>query len=242
MATDHIVKAFDQDLKRVDAIIAEMGGLVEAQFAAAIEAMLKRDVERAEQIIVADERVDELERDLDRSVIKMIALRQPMADDLRMLIAALRIGGAIERIGDYARNIAKRTLALAQTPSMAPAQTVARLGQLVLEMLRNALDAYLTRDVAKAYDVRISDHDADVMYTSLFRELLTYMMEDPRNITSCTHLMFAAKNIERIGDHITTIAENVIYLVSGDVPENKRPKGGDGLNSIVSSLPKVDQR
>jgi phosphate transport system protein len=240
MTTDHIVKAFDQDLKRVDTIIAEMGGLVETQFVAAIEAMLKRDVERAETIIAADERVDELEKELDRSVIKLIALRQPMADDLRMLIAALRIGGAIERIGDYARNIAKRTLALAQVPSVAPAQTVARLGQLVLEMLRNALDAYLTRDAAMAYDVRRSDHDADAMYTSLFRELLTYMMEDPRNITSCTHLMFAAKNVERIGDHVTTIAENVIYLVSGDVPENKRLKG-DETSTVVAPVPRADR-
>ncbi|MSO85266.1 MAG: phosphate signaling complex protein PhoU [Rhodospirillales bacterium] len=234
MTTDHIVKAFDQDLKRVDTIIAEMGGLVEAQVAAAIEAMLKRDVERAEQIIAADERVDELEKELDRSVIKLIALRQPMADDLRMLIAALRIGGAIERIGDYARNIAKRTLALAQAPPVAPAQTVARLGELVLAMLRNALDAYLTRNAVMADDVRRSDRDADAMYTSLFRELLTYMMEDPRNITSCTHLMFAAKNVERIGDHITTIAENVIYLVSGDAPQNKRPKG--------DPIPNMDRR
>ena len=241
MTTEHIVKAFDQDLRRLDTIIAEMGGLVETQFAAAIEAMLQRDVERAEQIIAADERVDELERELDRSVIKLIALRQPMADDLRMMIAALRIGGAIERIGDYARNIAKRTLALAQAPPVAPAQTVARLGELVLEMLRNALDAYLARDAAMAYDVRRSDHDADAMYTSLFRELLTYMMEDPRNITPCTHLMFAAKNIERIGDHITTIAENVIYLVSGDVPENKRPKG-DETSTVVASIPNADRR
>ena len=241
MTTEHIVKAFDQDLRRLDTIIAEMGGLVETQFAAAIEAMLQRDVERAEQIIAADERVDELERELDRSVIKLIALRQPMADDLRMMIAALRIGGAIERIGDYARNIAKRTLALAQAPPVAPAQTVARLGELVLEMLRNALDAYLARDAAMAYDVRRSDLDADAMYTSLFRELLTYMMEDPRNITSCTHLMFAAKNVERIGDHITTIAENVIYLVSGDVPENKRPKG-DETSTVVASIPNTDRR
>ncbi len=241
MTTEHIVKAFDQNLKHVDAVIAEMGGLVETQVAAAIEAMLKRDVERAEQVIAADERVDELEKELDRSVIKLIALRQPMADDLRMLIAALRIGGAIERIGDYARNIAKRTLALAQAPPMAPAQTVARLGELVLEMLRNALDAYLTRDAAMADDVRRSDHDADAMYTSLFRELLTYMMEDPRNITSCTHLMFAAKNVERIGDHITTIAENVIYLVSGDAPQNKRPKG-DETSTIVTPIPNMDRR
>ena len=241
MTTDHIVKAFDQDLRRLDTMIAEMGGLVETQFAAAIEAMLQRDVERAEQIIAADERVDELEKELDRSVIKLIALRQPMADDLRMLIAALRIGGAIERIGDYARNIAKRTLALAQAPPVAPAQTVARLGELVLEMLRNALDAYLARDAAMAYDVRHSDHDADAMYTSLFRELLTYMMEDPRNITSCTHLMFAAKNVERIGDHITTIAENVIYLVSGDVPENKRPKG-DETSTVVAPPAETGRR
>ena len=240
MTTDHIVKAFDQDLKRVDAIIAEMGGLAEAQFAAAIEAMLRRDVERAEQIIAADERIDALEKELDRGVIKLIALRQPMADDLRMLIAALRIGGAIERIGDYARNIAKRTLVLAQAPSMAPAETVARLGRLVLEMLRNAIDAYLSRDVACAHDVRRSDQDADAMYTGLFRELLTYMMEDPRNITACTHLLFAAKNVERIGDHVTTIAENVIYLVSGDVPTNQRIKKDESYATIVT-LPAADR-
>lgn len=240
MTTDHIVKAFDQDLKRVDAIIAEMGGLAEAQFAAAIEAMLRRDVERAEQIIAADERIDALEKELDRGVIKLIALRQPMADDLRMLIAALRIGGAIERIGDYARNIAKRTLVLAQAPSMAPAETVARLGRLVLEMLRNAIDAYLSRDVARAHDVRRSDQDADAMYTGLFRELLTYMMEDPRNITACTHLLFAAKNVERIGDHVTTIAENVIYLVSGDVPTNQRIKKDESYATIVP-LPAADR-
>lgn len=235
MTTDHIVKAFDQDLKRIDAIIAEMGGLAEAQFAAAIEAMLRRDVEHAERIIAADERIDDLEKELDRGVIKLIALRQPMADDLRMLVAALRIGGAIERIGDYARNIAKRTLVLAQAPSVAPAETVARLGRLVLEMLRNALDAYLSRDAARAYDVRRSDQDADAMYTGLFRELLTYMMEDPRNITACTHLLFAAKNVERIGDHVTTIAENVIYLVSGDVPANRRLKA-DESGAAVATL------
>ncbi|MBM3854688.1 MAG: phosphate signaling complex protein PhoU [Verrucomicrobia bacterium] len=237
MTADHIVKAFDQDLKRIDAIIAEMGGMAEAQFAAAIEAMLCRDVEQAERIIAADERIDALEKELDRGVIKLIALRQPMADDLRVLIAALRIGGAIERIGDYARNIAKRTLALAQAPSMAPAEAVARLGRLVLEMLRSALDAYLSRDLARAHDVRRSDHDADAMYTGLFRELLTYMMEDPRNITACTHLLFAAKNVERIGDHVTTIAENVIYLVSGTVPESKRPKSDETPSIVVSASP-----
>jgi phosphate transport system protein len=241
MTTDHIVKAFDQDLKRLDAIIAEMGGLAETQFAAAVEAMLRRDVEQAERIIAADERIDALEKELDHDVIKLIALRQPMADDLRMLIAALRIGSAIERIGDYARNIAKRTLALAQAPSVAPAEAVARLGRLVLKMLHNALDAYLSRDLARAHDVRRSDQDADAMYTGLFRELLTYMMEDPRNITACTHLLFAAKNVERIGDHVTTIAENVIYLVSGDVPANQRLKK-DKSHAVVASLPAADRR
>ena len=230
---EHIVKAFDQDLKHIDTVIAQMGGLVEAQLADAIETMTRRDAEKAEAIISKDEHVDALEKDLDRSIIKLLALRQPMADDLRVLIAALKIGSAIERIGDYARNIAKRTLVLAQAPSVAPAETVARLGRLVLDMLRNALDAYLTRDVARAYDVRRSDQNADAMYTGLFRELLTYMMEDPRNITACTHLLFAAKNVERIGDHVTTIAENVIYLVSGDVPANRRQKEDEPGAAIV---------
>lgn len=233
MGTDHIVKAFDQDLKHIDAVIAEMGGLVEAQLADAIETMIRRDAERAERIIANDERVDALEKDLDRGIIKMIALRQPMADDLRMLIVALKIGSSIERIGDYARNIARRTLTLAQAPSMPAAQTVARLGQLVQRMLKNVLDAYLTRDADKAEDVRRSDREVDAMYTSLVRELLTYMMEDPRNITPCTQLMFAAKNIERVGDHITTIAENVIYLVRGDLLENKRPDDGPGPLTVI---------
>ncbi len=234
MATDHIVKAFDQDLKHIDTVIAEMGGLVEAQFADAIETMTRRDVERAERIIANDERVDALEKDLDRGIVKMIALRQPMADDLRTLIVALKIGSSIERIGDYARNIAKRTLTLAQVPSMPAAQTVARLGQLVQRMLKNILDAYLIRDADKAEDVRRSDREVDAMYTSLVRELLTYMMEDPRNITPCTQLMFAAKNIERVGDHITTIAENVIYLVRGDIIENKRPDEGPESFAVIS--------
>ena len=234
MATDHIVKAFDQDLKHIDAVIAQMGGLVEAQLADAIETMTRRDVERAERIIANDAQVDALEKDLDRGIVKMIALRQPMADDLRTLIVALKIGSAIERIGDYARNIAKRTLTLAQAPSMPAAQTVARLGQLVQRMLKNALDAYLTRDADKGEDIRRSDREVDAMYTSLVRELLTYMMEDPRNITPCTQLMFAAKNIERIGDHITTIAENVIYLVHGDAVENKRPDAGPESFTVIS--------
>jgi phosphate transport system protein len=232
---DHIVKAFDEDLKHVDTVIAEMGGLVEAQLAAAIEAMVQRDAEKAEKIISKDESVDALEKNLDRSIIKLLALRQPMAEDLRVLIAALKIGSAIERIGDYARNIAKRTLTLAQVPAIGPANTVARLGQHVIGMLKSVLDAYLKRDAEKAEDVRRSDREIDAMYTSLFRELSTYMMEDTRNITSCTHLMFAAKNIERVGDHIATIAECVIYLVRGHLPENRRPSDGPDVIPAMSS-------
>jgi phosphate transport system protein len=232
---EHTVKSFDQDLRYIDTVIAEMGGLVESQLATAIDAMAKRDMEAAETVIRTDERVDALEKDLDRSVIRLLALRQPMADDLRVLIAALKIGSAIERIGDYARNIARRTLILAGMPPVDPSQTVARMGGHVLGMLKSVLDAYLTRDPDKAEDVRRSDSDIDTLYTSLFRELSSYMAENTRTIGACTHLMFVAKNIERIGDHITTIAESVIYLVRGEIPENKRPKERYGTLAAISA-------
>jgi phosphate transport system protein len=232
---EHTVKSFDEDLRHIDAIIAEMGGLVEAQLVAAIEAMAKRDMESAETVIRTDERVDLLEKDLDRSVIRLLALRQPMAEDLRVLIAALKIGSAIERIGDYARNIALRTLTLAGMPPIDPAQTVARMGRHALDMLKAVLDAYLTRDPDKANDVRRRDSHIDAMYASLFRELSDYMAENTRTISACTHLMFVAKNIERVGDHITTIAESVTYLVRGEIPENKRPEERHGTLAAISA-------
>ena len=233
MSSGHIVKSFDTDLKRIDSVIAEMGGLAEVQLAEAIDVLTKRDVEKAEQVIAADERLDTLEREVDELCIRIIALRQPMADDLRVVIAALKTSSALERIGDYSKNIAKRTIALSQAPPMGPARAIARLGRLVQSMIKTVLDAFIERDAEKAEDVRASDVEVDAMHTSLFRELLTYMMEDPRNISPCTHLLFVAKNIERIGDHATAIAENIIFLVKGDTPAEKRRKGDASSYTVI---------
>lgn len=220
----HTVKSYDDELKALDSMIAEMGGLAEAQLAAAIDVLVKRDSEGAEKVVAGDERIDRLEHEIDERAIRLVALRQPMAEDLRAVVAALKTSSVLERIGDYAKNIAKRTVALSQAPPVGPARSIARMGSLAQRMIKNVLDAYVARDAQKAEDVRQSDKDVDAMHTSLFRELLTYMMEDARSIGSCTHLLFVAKNIERIGDHATGIAENVIYLVSGDTVQRKRPK------------------
>lgn len=230
---DHIVKSFDEDLRQLDNYIAEMGGLAEHLFADSIKALTRRDSELAEQVIVSDKRIDDLEADVDTHTIRMLALRQPMADDLRVVITALRIAGLIERIGDYAKNIAKRTVAITQTPPVGPARTITRMGAVVQSMIKTVLDAYLQRDANLADDVRMRDEEVDALHTSLFRELLTYMMEDPRSISACTHLLFVAKNIERIGDHATNIAENVHFLVHGAMPEDVRPKGDDSSYTVV---------
>lgn len=228
MTTDqhqHIVKSFEDELKGLDRLIAEMGGLAEANLGAAVEAMARRDVDAAMEIKSADKKVDALEREVDDYAIRILALRQPMANDLRMVIVALKTASVIERIGDYAKNIAKRTRVLAQCPQLDAVRSVQRMTGLVQDMVRDVLDAYVARDADKANDVRVRDQEVDDLYTSLFRELLTYMMEDPRNITACTHMMFITKNIERIGDHATNIAEHVHYLVHGEMPEDDRPKG-----------------
>ncbi len=225
MSTEHIVKSYDEDLKRLDNLIAEMGGLAENQLASAMDALIRRDSALAERVIVQDDRIDTLEREVDNLATTMLALRQPMAEDLRIIIAALRISSVIERVGDYAKNIAKRTVALTQAPPVGPTKTIARMSNLVQGRIKTVLDSYVERDAGKAEDVRLGDSEVDALYTSLFRELLTYMMEDPRNITSCTHLLFVAKNIERIGDHATNIAKNVLYVVKGGMPEGRRPKG-----------------
>jgi len=235
MSTDHIVKSFDEDLRKLDNIIAEMGGLAEIQLADAIDAMLKRDAEKAELVIEHDNRLDELESQLDERATELLALRQPMAEDLRAVICALKTSAVLERIGDYAKNIAKRTIALSQTAPIGPARTVARMGQLVQGMIKNVLDAYVSRDADKAEDVRHRDEEVDALHTSLFREVLTYMMEDPRFITSGTHLLFVAKNIERIGDHTTSIARNVYVLVNGVAPEEQRAKGDASSYTVVES-------
>ena len=235
MSQDHIVSSFDEELRDLDNIVAEMGGLAEMQLAEAIDAMLKRDAEKAEQVIENDARLDELESQIDVAATKLLALRQPMADDLRVVICGLKTAAVLERIGDYAKNIAKRTIALSQTAPIGPARTVARMGQLVQGMIKNVLDAYVSRDADKAEDVRHRDEEVDALHTSLFREVLTYMMEDPRFITSGTHLLFVAKNIERIGDHTTSIARNVYVLVNGVAPEEQRAKSDASSYTVVES-------
>ncbi len=224
MASDHIVKSFDEQLKRLENLIAEMGGLAEVQLADAIEAMSKRDLEQAERTTAADQRIDELEVLVDQEAIALLALRQPMAMDLREIVGALKAAGMLERIGDYAKNVAKRTAVLVEMAPVPSAQTVVRLGGLAQEMIKDVLDAYIARDADKAELVRQRDKELDALHTSIFRELLTYMMEDPRSITACTHLLFIAKNIERIGDHATNIAEVVEFLVHGRVPADERIK------------------
>jgi len=235
MTSEHIVRAFDEDLNKLDNIIAEMGGLAEHQLADAIEAMVRRDSTLAEQVIASDKRIDALEKEVDELAVKMLALRQPMAEDLRVVITALKTSGIVERIGDYAKNIAKRSVAISQTPPIGPTKTIARMGAQVQAMIKNVLDAYVARDAGKADLVRESDSEVDLLHTSLFREILTYMMEDPRNISSCTHLLFVAKNIERIGDHATNIAENVHFLVHGNLPTEKRSKDDQSSYTIVET-------
>lgn len=231
--SNHIVSAFDEDLRQLDNFIAEMGGLAEHQFADSIKALLARDGQLAEQVISNDHRIDDLEQLVDSHTISMLALRQPMADDLRAVITALRIASLIERIGDYAKNISKRTVAITQTPPIGPSRTISRMGVVVQGMIKTVLDAYLQRDADLAEDVRLRDEEVDALHTSLFRELLTYMMEDPRSISACTHLLFVAKNIERIGDHATNIAENVYYQVHGKLPEENRPKGDESSYTVI---------
>lgn len=233
MASEHTVKAFDEQLKRLDHLIAEMGGLAETQLANAIEALIRRDGERASRVVGIDMRLDELELEVDHHTVMLLALRQPMASDLREIIAALKTANILERIGDYAKNVAKRTGTLVEMPPVPPSLTIGRLGRLAQEMVKDVLDAYLARDVEKANMVRERDKELDALYTSLFRELLTYMMEDARNITACTHLLFVAKNLERVGDHATNIAEITHFLVKGTVPTTQRPQDDETYLAVA---------
>jgi phosphate transport system protein len=227
--TEHTVKAFDDELQGLTRQIGEMGQLVEKQIAGAIGALSGRDVELARRVIAADARVDVMQREVEELAILTLARRQPMAVDLREIVGALRIVNALERIGDYAKNIAHRLIAC--EPDTAPPAAVLSLKNmtdLVLTALRNVLDAYARRDVALALLVWRGDKAIDAAYNSLFRALLTYMMEDPRNILPCTHLLFCAKHVERIGDHATNIAETAYYIVQGEPLVQARPRE-DGL-------------
>jgi len=224
MVSEHIIKSYDEELRRLDNAITQMGGLAETQLASAIEAMVKRDSRLAADVVEADARVDELEQDIESLALRLLALRQPMAVDLRQILAALKTASDLERIGDYATNVAKRSIVLNQTPQVKPAFSIPRMGRLGQAMIKDVLDAYVERDADKALLVWARDEELDEMYTSLFRELLTYMIEDARNITACTHLLFMAKNIERIGDHATNIAETLYFMVHGTPLTMARPK------------------
>jgi len=234
MAAEHIIKAYDQELDLLNNTIAQMGGLAEAQLAEAIEAVVERDAELAGRTVEADARVDALEHQVQDQVVRLLALRQPMARDLRNIVAALKISSDLERIGDYATNVAKRSIVLSQVQAVPAAYAIPRMGALAQSLIKNVLDAFVERDTEKAMEVWRSDEELDEMYSGLFRELLTYMMEDPRNITPSTHLLFIAKNIERIGDHATNIAETVHFLVEGGPFRGSRPKGDNSSFTVVS--------
>src|SRR3954449_455742 len=235
MAAEHIIKSYDEELGRLNKIIVEMGGLAESQLAAAIEAVVERDSDLAARVVEGDAAVDQLERDLDNLAIRLLALRQPMARDLREIVVALKIASDLERICDYAANVAKRSIALSQAPLIQPAHALPRMAQLALVLVKDVIDAYVERDLDKALDVWNRDEELDEMYSSLFREFLTYMMEDPRNIGVYTHLLFMAKNIERIGDHATNIAEDLYYLIYGRALDQARPKGDKSSLELIAS-------
>ncbi len=222
--SDHIVRAYDEDLVSLKTILAQMGGLAEDQLAKAIEALARRDTLMADQVIAQDEKVDALELSIEEKAILTIARRQPMARDLREIMVAIRISSDLERIGDLAKNLAKRVHAISEQLPRKLSTGLTRMGRLSLEQLKNVLDAYASMSEAKALEVWRGDEEVDALYNSIFRELLTYMMEDPRMIGLCTHLLFGAKNFERIGDHATNIAENVYYLVHGKPIREERPK------------------
>jgi len=223
--SEHIVTSFDEELNGLAQKIAEMGGLAEQHVADSVAALVDRNVEKAQRVIAADDRIDKLQVQIEENAVSMIARRQPMARDLREIMAAIHIANDLERIGDLAKNTSKRVIALESNfGSQRLVAGVEHMAELSLTQLKEILDAFASRDLAAARSVWGRDNEIDAMYTSLFRELLTYMMEDPRNITFCTHLLFCAKNIERIGDHATNIAETLIYLITGAPLTDARPK------------------
>ncbi|MBS7544503.1 phosphate signaling complex protein PhoU [Ancylobacter oerskovii] len=235
MPSEHIVSSFDTDLKEISRRVVEMGGQAEQLVADSVQSLVKRDTELAQKVIVLDGPIDLLQREIEEKSVLTIARRQPLAGDLREIVAAMRIANDLERIGDLAKNTSKRVLAL--TGEFHPQKLVRgveHMSSMVLEQLKEVLDAYASREDARAIEVWKRDGEIDILYTSLFRELLTYMMEDPRNISLCTHLLFCAKNIERIGDHATNIAETVHYLATGQLLTEERPKQD---NSSLTTVP-----
>lgn len=226
MSSQHIVSAFDDDLESLESKLLKMGGMVEKAIGNALKALETRDLELSHEVWRGDKVIDGVEEEIKTDTARVLALRAPTAIDLRTVLSVMTMSSHLERSGDYAKNIAKRSTVLAETsPIEGTVPALRRMARMVELMLADALDAYIQRDTEKADDVRTRDLEVDQMYNTLFRSLLTHMMEDPRNITACMHLHFIAKNIERMGDHATSIAEQTIYLVKGETPDEDRPKG-----------------
>lgn len=234
--TEHIVKAYDDEFARLERMFNEICGLAESSLDNSLRAVSRRDEALSEQVRAQDKEIDRLETEIEALVVRMLALRQPVANDLRYIVAMLRMGSDIERIGDYAKNIAKRVPALASLPPSPVQRSVTRLGRVVQTMLKDVFDACLEKDTEKAIAVWQADEEADELYTSIFRELLTYMMEDPRYITAGTHLMFIAKNLERIGDHATNIAETLHYRERGERLDERRLKLDKSAQVVVDYM------
>ena len=236
--SEHIVKSFTEQLDTLSNCVAQMGGLVETEFASSIEAIARRDTKLAESAIASDDEVDRLQQSVEEQALRVLALRQPMAGDLRATLAAIKIASELERIGDYGKNIGKRALVLNREPPIRLTQSLARMGRQALAQLKAVLDAYSARDAQAAQNVWLHDEEIDELYNSLFRELLTYMMEDPRTIGLCTHLLFIAKNIERAGDHATNIAETVYHMSTGNYLRFDRPKADVTPTAALPGEPK----
>lgn len=230
---EHIIKSYDDELARLTGELVRMGELSVRQLEAAIDVVERRDERAAQHVVGNDDAIDQLEQEISHDVVRLLALRAPMAGDLRNVFAALRIAADIERIGDYAANVAKRSIPLSMAAPINPTSGLAHLAELAAAEVREVLIAYRDGDAERAYQVWEDDVELDDAYTGYFRELLTYMMEDPRSITACTHLLFIAKNIERIGDHATNIAETVYYAVTGEVLPETRPKGDTSAYAVV---------
>jgi phosphate transport system protein len=233
MPTDHIVRSYDEDLRKLRDLTARMGGLAERQVADATRALVRRDTTLAAEVVSRDAQIDALEREVEAFCVRLLALRQPMAADLRVVIAAMKASNDIERIGDYAANAAKRAIVLASLPSIGSLNGFERMAHLVQENLKAAMDAFVNDDAEAAQRVWEADEPVDAIYNGIFRELLTFMMEDPRNISAATHMLFIAKNLERIGDHTTNIAERIFYAVRGDTLPDERPKADQSAFAVV---------
>lgn len=225
MNQSHIVSSFDEDLDRVESLVIEMGGLVEQQLLNATEALIKQDPKLAKKVVKSDKQVIKLEGQVNHLTLEVLATRQPLANDLRTVISTLKIASHLQRLGEYTRNMATRTRAISKAAAYSGSTgTLRRMSQKVQGMIKDILDAFSNRDRNLAAQVRVMDEEVDLLHNTLFRELLTYMMEDPRHISGCMHVLFIAKNIERMGDHVAEIAQEIMFLVDGVWPENKRPK------------------